>query len=133
MVETYPPRPDFESFNLWRTRTNTGLFGCLSVVAGRQIRHMSDGEGDPAVYEPRGWLFIFGDLHHDKDGSLSWACLSPDWCAWSGRGHGYKALLLLQSLADCSTITYDVSSAIFRTGGLDGAIRCPTRPDAATR
>lgn len=134
MVESYPPKPDFESFNLWRTKTNTGNFGCLTVVAGRQVRHMSEGEGDPVVYEPRGWLFIFGDYHHDKDGLTTQEVPLPRPVrVVRSCGHGYKASLLLQSLADRSTITYEIASATFRTGDFAGTIWCPKRPDAATR
>lgn len=36
MIEAYPPRPYFESYNLWRTQTQTGRKNCLTIVAGRQ-------------------------------------------------------------------------------------------------
>lgn len=128
MVEPYPPKPYFESFNLWRTKTETGRTGCLTIVAGRQQSHSSEGEDDPTTYHPNGWLFIFGDYQHDKDGigGRKVPLPRPVRVVLSS-GHGYEALLLLQSLKDCSTIAYDVSSATFKPDSFHTIILCPKR------
>lgn len=128
MVESYPPRPYFESFNLWRTRTTTGRTKCLTIVAGRQIRHESEGENDPVIYEPNGWLFIFGDYRHDKDGIGSRAVPLPKPVRIvMGSGEGYRAKLLLQSLTDCSVNAYDVRSGKFEPNTFNINIPCPRR------
>lgn len=126
MVESYPPRPYFESFNLWRTRTHTGRTKCLTIVAGRQIRDESEGESDPAIYEPNGWLLIFGDYRHEKDGIASREVPLPKPVRILGFAEsGYRAVLRLQSLADCSTIAYDVGSARFVPDHFMGIAFCP--------
>ena len=128
MVEPYPPKPYFESFNLWRTKTKTGRTGCLTIVAGRQQKHSSEGEDDPTAYYSNGWLFIFGDYHHNKDGIGGREVPLPRpvrVIAFSG--DGYTAVLRLQSLADCSTIVYEVRTASFEADTFKSIAPCPAR------
>lgn len=127
-VEPYPPNPYFESFNLWRTRTKTGRTGCLTIVAGRQQNHSSEGEEDPTTYYLNGWLFIFGDYHRNKDGiGKVEVPLRRPVRVIGFSGHGYSAVLRLQSLADCSTIIYEVRKASFEADSFKAVAPCPTR------
>jgi hypothetical protein len=127
MVESYPPKPDFESFNLWRTKTGTGRSGCLSIVAGQQQSHAADGVDDPATYYPNGWLFIFGDYLHNKDGiGKREVPLPRPVRIVDVKGSGYGARVALQSLANCSEATYDVKTRRTNVRRRSGAYKCPT-------
>lgn len=124
--ESYPPKPYFEAFNLWRTESRATRRGCFTVVAGQQQSHASDGENDPTTYEPNGWLFIFGDYRRDPDGITTAEVPLPRPVRVIGySGRGFKAVLRLQSLADCSTIAYDVGSAAFIADTFEWAPPCP--------
>ena len=126
LVEHYPPKPYFESFNLWRSQTGTGRTAvCLSIVAGQYQSHASEGEDDPTRYEPNGWLFLFGDYRHDNDGiGTREVPLPRPVRVVTYYGRGYNAVLRLQSLKDCSTIAYDVSSATFKPDTFRGILPC---------
>jgi hypothetical protein len=126
--EFYPPKPYFESFNLWRTKTGTGLSHCLIIAAGQQQTHASDGVDDPTVYNPNGWLFIYGDYHQFKDGIGGREVpLQRPVRILLYSGHGYQTLLRLQSLKDCSTIAYEVVSAKFRRDTFRSVAPCPKK------
>lgn len=128
MTDSYPPKPYFEAFNLWRTPTDTGRTRCLTIAAGRQQDRASEGEGDQTTYQANGRLFIFGDYLHTKDGISSVEVPLPApvrIIAYTGSG--YDSVLRLQSIADCSTIAYDVRRARFDPDTFRGPLNCPVK------
>ena len=98
--EYYPPKPDFEVFNMW-----TGSFEseCLHVVAGRQQDRDISG---PGLQEPHyvdgGTIEIFGG--YLKPNRIEWfeSDLPHPIRLVDYRPNGDDVELIVQSLADCS-------------------------------
>lgn len=106
MVEPYPPRPYFESFNLWRAKSRDRPDTCVVIVAGQQQAEADEGE---TAYEPNGWLMIIGDYRHDEDGLARLEVPLPRPVRIvDASGRAYRSSLVLQSLEDCSLVQYFV-------------------------
>jgi hypothetical protein len=124
-AEPYPPKPYFESFNLWPTKTKTG--SCLTIVAGRQQMHASTANTTRRSITRMDDYSSSATIATTKMGSGGVRCLSRGLFGWCVSGESYGSLILLQSLRDCSTLAYDVRSATFKPDSFNARIPCPSR------
>lgn len=123
-----PPRPYFLAYSFWSTRVGDA---CVTIAAGRQMVHESQGENDPNVFRRTGGLFALRDLRTPNVIDTHDVPLRGPVRVVEYSGRGYEARLTLQSLRDCSIILFDLKTNQFVPipGGsaAEEAYRCPAR------
>ena len=120
--EPIPPRPYFQSFNLWRTRTAKW---CVVVHAGVQKAWDAEAAVERGTAPGDVMIFEFAEhfVLHDLD--LLDSALPPPVRIVDSRGKGMGAELTLQSLEDCSLASFRLRSRTFE--GTSGDFPCPAK------
>lgn len=124
--DIFPPRPYFEMFNGWQAASPTD---CVVIAAGQQ--QIYTGDGGPLKYRQRGALFIRGDDRTPNQIDLLYSPLLRPIRIVAASGYGYATRLVLQSLRNCSVVTFLLRTSEFEpipggTGAVD-AYSCPAR------